>query len=322
LQGGDFVTSRITLRHCVYIGAVLGLSSLACQVTSGINPLVWNQDAHLGETVAMPFASNGIYQYPLVPDESGSGTPGLNVSRVSKENVTVRLKVNSTTYVEVAPDAVIESSASRSSEYASLFPGTWMTMVVFTVPANLPITPPKTVGVSVKVDGINDVWPGGSISIADGTIGTPTNFYAPLDQLENPPMLRVRSRTGTGKFPTDCVIGSIQFDLAYPSSVADPAAYVNSEAYLAMVRAYPTGSGTARVVLVSPDGFTLPDPDGNGVSGTGPIIDIAFTKNAPFAVTDFHLNNLVVTNTDGSTCVNQPNQDSTAAFQLNVIRGS
>jgi hypothetical protein len=313
---------RLEFRHFVYVTALLALNSAACQVTQGVNPLIWNQTALLGESVSMPFASNGIDYYPLVPDESGSGVPGLNVTRISRDNVRVRLQVASQTFVDVVPDAVIEASASRSSSYANeSFPGTWMGMVVFTLPANLPVTPPKTVPVQVKIDGTLVPWVAGSVYVT-GTGGSPTAFFAPLEELENPPMLRVRARAGANKFPTDCNIGSIQFDLRYPSSVESPKAYVNSDAFLSVVRAYQTGSGVARVVLVSPDGFTLPDADGNGVSGGGPIIDIAFTKNASFAVGDFHLDNLVVTRVDGTTCVNQAAQESTASFQLNVIRGS
>jgi hypothetical protein len=309
------------------LAALLGSAVLAtaCQVVTGtgMTPVVWQQDAYLGDNVALPIASNAVPSFNI--DDSGSGSPGTNVFRISKENVWVRLQVAPNAFRWVPVDAVIETSVARSSAWASAYPGAWMAIVVFRIPTDLAITVfPAEVPLQVAVDGIV-----GSILTSRLTIlgpgGTPSTFNPSLSDLENPPMLRLRARVGEGAFAESCQIGAIQFDLSYSSAVSDPQAYVNSEAFRGTATLAVTGSGTARVVLVAPDGFWIQDVDdwggSNDVAGSGPMLDIAFTKNAPFDASDFQINNLQVAEPDGTICVSQPDQESTSAFQLTVIRG-
>jgi hypothetical protein len=299
----------------------LAACAAACEPSGGggVRAIVWQRNAQLGDSVAVPISSNALPALNF-DDPSPSSGIGTNVSGLSKDNVRVAL-TDSVGVTYVTPDAVIEASAARPSSYASTWPGAWMAIVVFTVPSSLVLPSyPAAVSVDFYIGGVLDAFTTNTVWVT-GSAGGATTFAPPLSQLENPPLLRLRAQVGTNKFSTSCQIGSIQFDLMYSSAVSNPKAFVNSEAFRGTVSLWPTGSGSARVILVAPDGFALRDSDHNGIGGMGPLIDISFTKVAPFDASHFSINNLVVTKPDGTLCLNQANQTSTQAFQLIVVGG-
>jgi hypothetical protein len=296
---------------------------IGCQysTTSGQTPVVWNQKVRIGDSVAFGISSNGLGLTDDPALGSWGSRPGANPSRLSKDNVKVRLTPPTGPVQDVSPVAVIEVSTSRLSPINLTFPGTWVAIVVFNVPAGLPESGfPYSVPLRIVLDGTVLIDRAVSIQVT-GIGGAPTQFFPSLEDLENPPMLRLRANVAADAFPEECLVGSIQFDLSYSSAVAEPLVAANSEAFRSSVTAVQGAPGVVRIVLVDPDGFLVNDLDGNGRGGSGPMIDVAWSRLAQFDESHFTMSNLVVTTPDGAICVDQSGQDSTQSFHSAVTRG-
>lgn len=282
--------------------ALLVAASLACTPGGfGDSPVVWPRAARLGDTVAMSIDSNHV---PLVG-------PFVEKYDLTEDNVTLELRAGATLLATLAPRAVFDGLSAPASLRNATSAGPFLTIVVFDLPASLPISLPATVNVTLLVGGAAPAFPvAGTLELL-GSGGSPTVFTSESqpEGLGPRPMLRLQGRKagpGGEGFDPAWPIGAIEFVLEYPAAaVSAPDVFPTSEASRALAFTSTDGvAGRVRVVLTDPRGFALPAapgyPGGDRV-GEGPLLDVAFEK-APgqgFAPEDFTIRELRVYSPDG-----------------------
>jgi hypothetical protein len=298
---------------------LLAYVALACSPAGSGTPIVWPRAARLGDTVAMSIDSNHV---PLIG-------PVFEKYDLSEDNVTLEIRQGTTLLGTVTPRAVFDGLSAPASLKNATHAGPFLTIVVFNLPASLPIsTFPATTQVRLLVDGVLPTYSAiGTLQIL-GSGGTPTGFTADSvpEGLGPRPMLRLQGRAageGVDGFDPGWTIGAIELRLEYPSeAVSAPDPFPATEASRALAFAS-TGDppGTVRVVLTDPRGFTLPSTPGYAGGdrvGEGPLLDIAFTKatGEGFEAEDFTVRDLKVFDPDGVllTPAFAPGTDTTAYF--------
>jgi hypothetical protein len=166
---------------------LLAVVALACSPTGSGTPLVWPKAARLGDTVAMSIDSNHV---PFL----GSSFEKYDLA---SDNVTLEIRQGLTLLATVTPRAVFDGLSAPSSLKNATSAGPFVTVVVFDLPASLPISFPATTAVGLLVDGVAPAFPAvGTLTIlASG--GSPTSFTAPSEPagLGPRPMLRLQTTT-------------------------------------------------------------------------------------------------------------------------------
>jgi hypothetical protein len=224
--------------------------------------------------------------------------------------------------VEFAPRSVFDASLSRAAIREQTNTGAVITVAVFDVPVlPLCISPPAEVTFRLVHDGQLHPLAVGTYRVRSGTDGQASVFSSPQENLTSGlevlfaprPALRLRALVGDGGattpgFAAGWKIGSIQFDLEYPSdALSNPVAFSTAQGARGTVVVGPStdvvaGRKRARVVLLDAEGFHLPPAvAGDGTAGHGPILEIVFDKSDDFSGTDFDIENLVVSVLNGST---------------------
>jgi hypothetical protein len=293
------------------------LLTSACD-QSVVQPIPFPKRAYLGETVSVAI-------------DTDSAHVGAKHFTLSSKNVRIQLwdTVTEATH-DVVPRAVITSTTALGTTASEQDGATELTVVVFDLPTTLPLgfnSPPTSLwiypvffpsgaAINTSVSPIIEIL--GPASEGDG----PTTFYPGLPEfspaiekrLEPLPALRLRARRP--QFLPSWTIGSIEFEISYPSAVSNPRAYSKITAARALAFATTIGPGRARVVLVDPIGFKLNAITGSTtVLGAGPFIDLVFDQAAPFSASGFDIENLVVTTVDGTVLIDDPG-NSEEFFEL------
>ncbi len=314
-MGGTRPRSLVRRLRLRLVSAALVVAGCAPAGLGGA-PLVWPKAARLGETVAMSIDSNHVPLFGAIVEKYD----------LSDDNVTVEIRQGTTPLATVTPRAVLDGLSAPTSLKNAAAAGPFLTIVVFDLPASLPVSLPATTTVRLLVDTVSTGLDGTLEILGSG--GSPAQFTSDSEPagLSPRPMLRLQGRKagpGVDGFDPAWEIGAIEFRLEYPSAaVSEPDAFPGAEASRAVAM---TSSGdppgTARVLVTDPRGFTLPStpgyPDGDRV-GEGPLLDIAFTK-APsegFEAADFTIRDLKVFDRDGAllTPLYAPGTDTTAYF--------
>lgn len=301
----------------IRLSAVVAVLLGSCSPTQwGGAPVVWPKAARLGDTVAMSISSNHVPFFG----------PVLERYHLSEDNVTLEITHGGTPLATVASRAVFDGLSAPASLKNEVAAGPFLTIVVFDLPASLPVSLPAATTVRLLIDGVA-VGINGTLDILD-TGGSPTAFISGSepDGLGPRPTLRLQGRaagTGVDGFDPVWEIGAIEFLLEYPSgTVSDPDAFAATEASRALVfTSTADPPGTVRVFVTDPRGFLLPSSrgyaDGDRV-GEGPLLDVAFTKAAGqgFEAEDFTIRDLKVFDPDGVllTPIFSPGTDTTHYF--------
>jgi hypothetical protein len=319
--------AQILLALCLLGPGLLSLA--ACQRQgSGGRPIAWPSRAYVGETVAVAIDSNEIPILELA--ERHNASPGNVIMRLINLD-------DPGNPVEIPPRAVIAGGAGRVTHWAEARPGTEVTVAIFDLPDMLgfPTGFPATVEIHTLIDGvILGNLPAARLTVlgsaAEGT--GPLEFYpTPAlvpggvlleESLAPRPAIRLRALQGTPLDLTwdenDTAIGGLEFEIVYPPSVASPDPIPAAEAERGTTLVRPVAEGRAHVLLVDPRGFQLVETGlgpGNPI-GTGPFLDVAFDKSAPFAASEFEIRNLYVTDLDGNVLLDDRGNDSTTFFHV------
>lgn len=281
-------------------------------------PYPFPKRAYLGETISIAIDTDSLYV-------------GSKNFTLSSENVRIQLwDQGSDATFNLTPRGVITSATALGTKASEQDGATEISVAVFDLPSTLPAgfsTPPSDVWVMTLlypsmeyVDG--NVFPTvrilGPASQGDGA----TTFYPGLPEiptaiearLEPLPALRLRAKRP--QFQHTWTIGSIQFEVVYPSSVSSPRAYSKITAAGALAYATGISTGRARVVLVDPKGFKLNAGGAPPTAlGPGPFVDIAFNQSAPFSTSNFDIENLLVTDVNGNVLIDDPG-NSEEYFEL------
>jgi len=318
---------------------VLGLFALctpklACTPGQlGGTPQIWPERAYLGGTITVPVDTNSMVLFPLLETfEQGN---------LSIDNVWLRLNDADGVPVDLIPRAVITTGPGPSAESGAVLPGATVTIAVLDLPRtddtrgnfDFPSYPFDTT--------ISIIWgldppfiPSSTLRILgphnDIEAKGPRDFLPfygsvlPTEGLAPRPALRLRAHGVTDCVPPSLTfpggtIGGVQFEIEYPTArVTQPDPIPASQAARATATASVLSTGAterARIVLIAPDGFTQPDAIGCR-RGTGPFLDIAFTKLDTFDEGHFTIYDLYVTGVDGTPVLDERGNDSTAYFEL------
>jgi len=295
-------------------------------------PSLWPDRAYLGETIAMPITTNNLPGFPFFEP--------LEQHDATTSNVQLRIKDADGIDVDFTPRAVLTGAPGAATEVGPTGGGATVTFALLDLPettypsANFDFSSyPVDRQVTIIYDGVAGA--AATLSILGPETDTrakgPKFFQdfatgLPLDQALTPrPVLRLRAHGPTScsspKLPLPSgTIGGMEFEIEYPSVVSNPDPIPTAEAGRATATATVIATGRARVLLLDPDGFQLPDATGCS-SGTGPFLDIAFTKSDEFAAGDFTIRNLYVTDVDGVPIVDDRGSGSTEYFDL-IVRNN
>ncbi len=293
--------------------ALTALASAAC--TTGGIPILAPGEAKLGATALVFVDTNGIPNGDLYEHYD-----------LSRDNVT--LGIEDAAGVQVfAPRAVVGFQDLRTAETVPndilKGAGRQIFAAVFDIPESLTFPSfPATTAVRVMRNGI-ELWEPARrppLTIT-GPGGTATSFLGGLELHEPQPQLRLRAQgPSAGAFDDTWLIGSLSFRLVYPAALSNPQAHPTAEATSALAMVDPIDATSARVLLVEPSGFALRETDfSNSAIGTGPFLDVVFTKTGPFETGEFAIEDLVATDRDGNELLREPG-DATALFQLLAVR--
>jgi hypothetical protein len=301
--------------------ALLALAILGCdQVVD--QPIAFPKRAYLGETVSVAIDTDA--SVPL---------PGGKAYTLSRENVRIQLWdqiTNETT--EIVPRAVALGTTPLATTAGEADGASEVSIAVFDLPTTLPpgFSPlPAAVWiVPLFFPGLTEINPLmyptleilGPPSQGEGAttfFPSPPEFAPPAIEARLEPLPALRVMAKQAKFPSAWAIGSIQFEVAYPTSlVANPRAYAKTTVARAFAHAEDLSPGRARTMLVDPLGLRLRD------SGTaGPFVDIVFDQSAPFEAAAFDIENLLVTDLNGTPLVDRREavpDDSETYFTLYV----
>jgi len=289
--------------------ALAVVSSLACD-GSALEPIAFPKRAYLGETVSFAISSDST---DIAESNKGHD--------VSKENVEIRVTDPGTNaFVTVVPRSVVAGSSATGTAYSEQKGVSEISIATFDLPQTLPapFVVPGTVWLTAHrvpggalVGGTAEVHVLGPASQGSGM--TSFHPFGSENQLQPRPSLRVRANGSA--FDGAWVIGSIQFEITYPSSVTNPRAFARLRAAKGVAFAKEIAPGQARVLVVDPRGFHLPAQPDTGLLGGGPFVDIIFNQSAPFTTSEFTISNLLVTDLDGGVLIDNSG-NSSSFFQL------
>lgn len=306
-------------RYAVHLLGLV-MASIGCGETPGGYPLpvAFPNAALLGQTMAIAIDGNAM--------------EGFDIALTDLAADTIEIEINDDTgIVSITPRAVFYGGASDlRSPYSAARPGAWIAIVLFDLPTTLQYAsypPQPDPSIRIKHHGVNLIGREPSIKIM-GTGGTPHTFYPtglfapgePFEKtLEPDPALRIRTRKDQGAFAWTepggelTPIGSIQLDVLYPACVSSPDAYGGGEATRATVLENDDGSGRVKIMLIDPEGFTLPPPEaGSDRAGRGPVLEVAFDKSCAFVAGEFDVENLLVTDTFGNVLIDERGSQSSS----------
>lgn len=298
-------------------GLLLLLLSTGCDGDGLGEYVIWPMAARTGDTVAILF--NTEYDTVSAPESA--------LLDASIDNVEVEIS-DSLGHTEfVSPRAVLEAPAALGSLAVGASQESWTGLVaLFDLPEPWPngsISYPDTFTIVVTYDGAA-TFGGNSLSVI-GTGGTPMSLAVetPLSALEARPMLRLRpawDALQSEGFDPSWTIGGLEFTLRYTPSTAGGIDQMtvtgNGEATSALAMASPLApqgnDKLWKVMLLHPDGFTLPDKGCDGLgrcfSGRWSLLDLAVEKDITgvpaetpvFVESDFSVEDLRVVDTDGN----------------------
>jgi len=317
------------------IGSALLLVIVAgCGVDPGtlaFAPSIFPNEGRLGDRACAPGCKGvtvGIaVDSNFIPLGDAAEDYGLTTS-----DVAVRLSdPNASWNVDVPARAVFTSPAYAGGAFATARSGAWVTVALFDLPnaADLPaLAYPQLLLVRVLTRGVASTTDLASFTVTgEGGKATTSFIPDPALDLRSRPAIRLRPAAGAGAFPTGSsspLLGSLEFEIEYPATVAAPVVYPGTEAALATAMTGPgSEAGRTRVVVVDPKGFRLAVPTGGLATsaGEGPLLDIVFdTKTGPFLASEIRIWKLLVTDVDGNTVIDRrstpPGGDSTSLFTL------
>ncbi|MCC6639925.1 MAG: hypothetical protein IT386_02035 [Deltaproteobacteria bacterium] len=335
----------MSIRHAlVSAGLIAGVA-----VSPGCNPVnflgggtaIFPSEARLGAASCAPckgatvaLSIDGNYA-PASDSAEHSGVWSQNVAGVVTSNVTIQIEDPGGTWTAPLPlRGVFTSRTHPGSQAASAFPGGELSVAVFDLPneTQIPVTLtyPAAVWVRATISGASLAPRVATLTLLGAGASPAVLWPDPGTDLPSRPMVRLRPLKGAGGFaagPASPLIAGLEFEIEYPSTVANPSVFPATEAVYATALVGPgSASGRARVVIVDPKGFRLADPITGDRAGEGPLVDVVFgTKTGAFTSSQFKIWSLFVTDVNGNVVLDRRalplGPDSTSAFLITAVRG-
>lgn len=313
--------------------ALLSISKTACSPGTPTVPTVWPDRAYLGETIAIPVDTNNLPFFPNAEAEEQHD--------VSVDTVTFEMTDANGDPAVLFPRSVITAGPSGAADSGKIVPAITVTIALIDLPTiaeNPNFDYPEYPVLDVPIKIIHPGDPSNEVVkvtiLGPETEGKGSRQFAQIwgsgqeleDALSPRPSLRLRAHGptdcgGSERFFTNGKISGVEFEIEYDTNrVTDPDPIPTANAGRATATASVISTQgaieRARVLILDPDGFNLPDA-GNCKRGTGPFLDIAFTKVSEFSVGDFQIYDLYVTKFNGQPMIDDRGGNvSTDYFEL------